>query len=159
MKQRKKTYLFWLSVLLAIVVVVWLLLSLSPVRIALSRLRISRNRVVRVEIFEQDHCCCGPKKNEMIFPKERLDELFLALHQVDSSSVEGGCKCGTNGIQILIHMQGKPSLAQITCTGCQISVLHDGNGSIFAYFKNRKLYSLIDEVYKNKAKAKRNVFK
>ncbi|MCP4645527.1 MAG: hypothetical protein GY851_34100 [bacterium] len=132
---------------LVIAIAVRYLVVDRSVQHGLSRLDVRKDRIFRVEVFEQDHCCGGPKTELITLPQEMHSPVLSALHQIDWSSVDGGCKCGTSGTQILIHMRGEPSVAQVSCTGCGDFVLHDGNGGVHSYFRSKVLRAWIDKHY------------
>jgi hypothetical protein len=108
------------------------------------------DRLLRVEIYEQDHCCGGPKTAEVTLSPALHAELLRAIKHIDSSSKDWACKCETNGTQVVLHMSGAPELLQLTRTGCGDFVVHDGQGHIFLYFMNRTLVDFLQREYWSK---------
>ena len=138
----------WVAITIVVVAVaVWALCADRSVQHGLARLDVRMDRIVSIEVFEQDHCCGGPKADPITLQEEQFSSVFSALRRIDRSSAEGGCACGTNGTQILIHLCGDPSIAQITYTGCGYFVLHDGSGAVLSYFESKALHTWLQEYY------------
>ena len=124
------------------------------VKHGLSRLDVRNDRVLRIEVFEQDHCCGGSTNKLITIPHDMHSTVLSALRQIDRSTLDGGCKCGTSGTQIVIYMRGEPAIAQISFTGCGDFVLHDGKGQILAYFKSKALHGWLQDHYWDITKTK-----
>ena len=118
-------------------------------------LRLHASRVVKVDVFEQDHCCGGEKSKIVTLSRSGYDELVSAIRKVDKT-MKYGCRCRTNGTQVVLQLQGEPNLIQVTYVPCGYFVLHDGAGTHHLFFHSKTLQGLLGRILLDSNSAERN---